>query len=107
MKLPLLGELDPRDSFSPTFNIINIQLTKIWKNSYEFYGGIKNLLDFTPAKNSIARSFDPFDKNVLFNQNGQAVSTESNPYALTFDPTYVFASNQGIRLFLGFRWKLD
>ena len=67
MKLPLLGELDPRDSFSPTFNIINIQLTKIWKNSYEFYGGIKNLLDFTPAKNSIARSFDPFDKNVLFN----------------------------------------
>ena len=107
MKLPLLGELDPRDSFSPIFNIINIQLTKIWKNSYEFYGGIKNLLDFTPAKNSIARSFDPFDKNVLFNQNGQAVSTESNPYALTFDPTYVFASNQGIRLFLGFRWKLD
>ena len=107
MKLPLLGELDPRDSFSPTFNIINIQLTKIWKNSYEFYGGIKNLLDFTPAKNSIARSFDPFDKNVLFNQNGQAVSTDSNPYALTFDPTYVFASNQGIRLFLGFRWKLD
>ena len=107
MKLPLLGELDPRDSFSPTFNIINIQLTKIWRNSYEFYGGIKNLLDFTPAKNSIARSFDPFDKNVLFNQNGQAVSTDSNPYALTFDPTYVFASNQGIRLFLGFRWKLD
>ena len=34
LKLPLLGDLDPRSQFSPTFNIINLQLTKGWNNSY-------------------------------------------------------------------------
>jgi len=107
LKLPLLGELDPRDQFSPTFSIINLQLTKVWQNSYELYGGVKNLLNFTPAKNSIARAFDPFDNGVGFDPNGNVQSTDNNPHALTFDPSYVYASNQGIRLFLGFRWKLN
>ena len=68
---------------------------------------IKNILNFTPDKNSIARSFDPFDKNVIFDQNGSATKTTENPYALTFDPSYVYASNQGIRYFIGMRWSLD
>ena len=106
MRLPRLGPLDPRTEFSPVFSIINLQITKSLKN-YEFYGGIKNLLNFTPAKNSIARSFDPFDKNVIFDQNGNATQTIENPYALTFDPSYVYASNQGIRYFFGMRWSLD
>jgi len=106
MRLPRLGSLDPRSEFSPVFSIINLQITKSLKN-YEFYGGVKNLLNFTPAKNSIARSFDPFDKNVIFDQNGNATQTIENPYALTFDPSYVYASNQGIRYFFGMRWSLD
>ena len=106
MRLPRLGPLDPRTEFSPVFSIINLQITKSLKN-YEFYGGIKNLLNFTPAKNSIARSFDPFDKKVIFDQNGNATQTIENPYALTFDPSYVYASNQGIRYFFGMRWSLD
>ncbi len=107
LKLPLLGELDPRDPYSPTFSIVNIQLTKDWNNSYEFYGGVKNLLNFTPAKNSIARAFDPFDREVQFDASGNAQPSAGNPYALTFDPTYVYASNQGIRFFMGFRWHLN
>lgn len=107
LKLPLLGELDPRDQFSPVFSIINLQLTKVWKNSYQLYGGIKNLLDFKPASNSIARAFDPFDKGVNFDSNGIVQPSVENPYALSFDPSYVYASNQGINLFLGFRFNLN
>lgn len=96
LKLPLLGDLDPRAPFSPTFSIINFQLTKRWNNTTEFYIGVKNILDFTPDKNSIARANDPFDQNLL----------NDNPYKLTFDPSYVYASNQGIRFFFGLRWNL-
>lgn len=107
MRLPLLGELDNRDEYSPWFSIQNIQLTKPINKYWEIYGGIKNLLNFTPASNSIARSFDPFDKNVEFDASGNALSTPKNPYALTFDPTYVYASNQAIRAFLGIRYTFN
>ena len=106
MKLPLLSELDPRKGESPWFSIQNIQITKNIGTSWEMYGGIKNILNFTPDNNSIARSFDPFDSGVDFNSNGEAIATTNNPYALTFDPSYVYASNQGIRGFLGLRYTI-
>lgn len=106
MRLPLLGELDDRSEYSPWWSIQNIQLTKKMGDNWEIYGGVKNLLNFTPPANSIARSFDPFDKNVVFNQDGTVKPTPENPNALTFDPTYVFAPNQGIRGFLGVRFTL-
>ena len=104
MLLPLLGELDDRPAKSPVWSLQNIQLTKKFKYGFELYGGIKNLLNYTPPANSIARAFDPFDKQVTFDANGQVVATPDNPNALSFDPTYVFAPNQGIRAFLGFRY---
>ncbi len=70
------------------------------------YGGVKNLLNFTPPANSIARPFDPFDKNVTFGADGTVIPTADNPQALTFDPTYVYAPNQGMRMFLGVRYSL-
>lgn len=106
MRLPLLGELDDRDEYSPWWSIQNIQITKSLGQQWEIYAGVKNLLNFTPPANSIARSFDPFDKNVVFNSDGTVMPTPENPNALTFDPTYVFAPNQGIRGFLGFRFTL-
>ena len=107
LKLPLLGDLDPRPSFSKTFHIINAQLTKSWNNIFESYGGVKNLLNFLPPENSIARPFDPFDRLVVFDDTGNVVPTQNNPYSLTFDPSYVYASNQGVRFFLGLRWKYN
>lgn len=104
MKLPLLGVLDNRDQFSSTYSIQNFQITKKFKKNWEIYGGVKNMLNFRPPRNSIARAHDPFDKNVVFNATGEVVPTAENPNALTFDPTYVYASNQGIRGFLGFRF---
>ena len=105
MRLPLLGELDPRKEYSPWWSIQNIQVTKKIKR-FEIYGGVKNLLNYTPPANSIARPFDAFDKGVQYNASGQVISTSNNPYALSFDPSYMFAPNQGIRGFLGIRFKL-
>lgn len=106
MRLPILSEDDPRASVSPIWSLQNIQITKKFKSGLELYGGVKNLLNFLPPANSIARSNDPFDKNVKFDPQGQVVATPDNPYRLTFDPSYVFAPNQGIRGFLGCRYIL-
>ncbi|NNL09929.1 MAG: TonB-dependent receptor [Croceitalea sp.] len=109
MRLPRLGELDPRLEYSPTWSIQNIQFTYKGLEGFELYGGIKNLLNWTPNRNNpfiIARANDPFDKNVQFDQNGNAMATADNPYALTFDPSYVYGPNQGIRGFFGMRYTL-
>tara|TARA_B110001450_G_scaffold103704_1_gene98212 strand:+ start:320 stop:2563 length:2244 start_codon:yes stop_codon:yes gene_type:complete len=96
MRLPLLGENDSRAEFSPWFSVQNIQLTKKIGHRWEVYGGIKNLLNFTPPANSINSSNNPFD---------EGIDTDKNP-ELAFDPSYVFASNQGIRTFVGLRFTL-
>jgi outer membrane receptor for ferrienterochelin and colicins len=106
MRLPLLGPLDDRPEYSPWFSLQNLQLSRVF-NGLEIYSGIKNLLNFTPPANSIARPFDPFDNNVQFDAGGQVISTPENPQALTFDPTYVFAPNQGIRMYLGIRFAVE
>ena len=121
MKLPLLSDWDPRSPKSPWYSIQNIQFTYTgWKN-FEVYGGIKNLLNFTPKQNNpflISRTNDPFDKNVETSDGtqvgihgkvvpkGQIVDTPNNPYGLTFDTTYVYGQNQTIRGFFGLRYTL-
>lgn len=110
MRLPLLSDTDPRSEYSPWWSIQNIQVTKKFKKNLEIYGGVKNLLNWTPNKGNpfiIARSSDPFDKNVQFDNNGQAMVTPNNPYGLTFDPAYVYGPNQGIRGFLGIRYTFN
>ncbi len=109
MRLPLLSATDPRDEYSPWWSIQNIQLTKSLGDRMEVYGGIKNLLNWTPNKGNpfiIARAHDPFDKEVVFDGAGQAMVTPDNPYGLTFDPSYVYGPNQGIHGFLGLRYNL-
>lgn len=109
MRLPLLGELDPRQPYSPVWSIQNIQLVFSGLRQIEIYGGVKNLLNWTPNKGNpflIARTHDPFDKKLQYDTNGQIQATAENPYALSFDPTYVYAPNQGIRVFLGMRLSL-
>ncbi|WP_300021792.1 TonB-dependent receptor [uncultured Maribacter sp.] len=110
MRLPTLGDNDPRSDFSPAWSIQNIQLSYDGIENLEFYGGVKNLLDWTPNRGNpfiIARANDPFDKEVTFDANGNAVATPNNPNALTFDPSYVYGPNQGIRSFFGVRYTLN
>jgi len=109
MRLPLLGDLDPRKQYSPTWSIQNIQFTFNKFKNLELYAGVKNLLNWTPNKGNpfiIARANDPFDKNVQYDTNGNVQATPDNPYALTFDPGYVYGPNQGIRSFFGLRYSL-
>ena len=109
MRLPLLSDLDPRQPYSPTWSIQNIQFTFSGLKNIEIYAGIKNLLNWTPNRNNpfiIARAHDPFDRDVEYDSDGKVLSTTKNPYALTFDPSYVYAPNQGLRGFLGIRYTL-
>lgn len=109
MRLPLLSESDPRHEYSPWWSIQNIQLTKKAGKNIEIYGGVKNVLNWTPGRGDpfiIARAHDPFDKNVIFDASGQAIPTAENPYGLTFDPGYMYGPNQGRRGFLGLRFNL-
>ena len=110
MRLPILGANDPRLEYSPVWSIQNVQFTYKGIKHFELYGGVKNLLDWTPNRGNpfiIARANDPFDKNVAFGPGGEVVATADNPNALTFDPSYVYGPNQGIRGFFGMRYRLD
>lgn len=110
MRLPLLGELDPRAEFSPVWSIQNLKISYQKDNDWNFFVGIKNLLNWTPTKNNpflIARSEDPFDRNVNTDSSGRVQATVNNPYALSFDPTYIYAPNQGIRFFIGLNYALS
>lgn len=109
MRLPLLSPTDPRSPSSPVYSIQNIQFTYLGTQKFEFYAGIKNLLNFTPQQHNpflISRTQDPFDKKVQFDANGKVIPTPDNPYGLTFDTSYVYAQNQGIKAFLGFRYNI-
>ena len=101
MGLPLASELDPRSSESPFIHLMNFQFEKKFSNQLSVRLGLRNLLNFTPPDNSIARAFDPFDREVEFDSNGAALVSESNPYGLTFDPSYSYTSFQGRNLFFG------
>lgn len=109
MRLPLLGDTDPRRPRSPWWSIQNIQLLYTGFKNIEIYAGVKNILNWTPNKGNpfiIARTNDPFDKEVQFDSNGQVIASPNNPYGLTFDPNYVYGPNQGARAFLGARINL-
>jgi len=109
MRLPLLSATDPRKEFSPVWSIQNIQFTFAGFKRFELYGGVKNLLNWTPNKGNpfiIARADDPFDKRVQLDGAGQVMVTPDNPYGLTFDPSYVYGPNQGIRGFFGIRYTI-
>lgn len=93
MLLPVLPN-DFRPAESPWFALVNLQITKVFKNNISLYGGAKNLLNFIP-QNPIMRPFDPFDKQVNIN----------NPNNYNFDPTYNYAPLQGVRAFVGVRYS--
>lgn len=109
MRLPLLGELDPRPEFSPWFSHVHVQYSFRSSRGFTFTVGIKNLFDFVPWRglpSLIARADDPFDENVLFDPNSNPIPTSDNLFALTFDPTYAFTSLQGRRFFIHWTYQL-
>lgn len=94
MHLPVVPN-DFRPEKSPTYCLLNVQVTKRLPENFEIYMGVKNILNFIP-QNPILRPFDPFDKHV----------TTDNPYGYTFDPSYNYAPIQGVKGFIGMRWTM-
>ena len=91
--------IDPRPAQSPWFSIQNIQVTNEFGERIEVYGGVKNLLNWTPWNSLngvpyLGNTADPFEQN-------------TPPNSLVFDPAYVYGPNQGIRGFLGIRYTFD
>lgn len=109
MRLPLLSNRDPRAEYSPVWSLQNLKFSIEKNNGFTFFAGIKNLLNWTPAKNNsflIARANDPFDREVSYDASGNIQATSTNPYGLSFDPTYMYAPNQGRRFFIGINYTL-
>jgi outer membrane receptor for ferrienterochelin and colicins len=98
MHLPVQPN-DYRPEMSPFYALLNLQVTRTIETKgaarWEIYGGVKNLLNYTPG-DPLMRPFDPFDKNV----------TVDNPNGYTFDTAYNYAPMQGAKGFLGVRWTL-
>lgn len=87
---------DYRPEKSPWYNLMNVQITKMFSNGLEVYGGIKNVFNFVPA-DPLLRPFDPFDREVDVN----------NPNNFTFDTSYNYAPLQGIKGFAGLRYTIQ
>lgn len=105
MYLPVLPN-DYRPEQSPWFTLQNLQVSrKFAKGRLELYAGCKNLFNFMP-KDPLMRPFDPFDKQVQFDSDGNAVASANNPQGYTFDTTYGYASMQGRRYYAGIRYEL-
>jgi outer membrane receptor for ferrienterochelin and colicins len=97
MLLPVL-ENDYRPAYSPTFGLVNLQITTLLSEKWQIYAGVKNLLNYLPKGDPIMRPFDPFDKHVDDPVN--------NPYGYSFDPGYNYAPMQGVRGFVGVKYVL-
>ena len=96
MRLPIVPN-DFRPEYSPAFTIMNLKISKKLPHRITLYAGLRNILNFVP-ENPILRPEDPFDNNIN--------DPISNPNGYAFDPTYNYASLQGINGFFGIRWDL-
>lgn len=90
MRLPLTGIDDLRKPFSPVWSIQNVQFTFAGFRKIEVYGGVKNLLNFTPNKG-----------------NPYIIAGANEPFSDKFDPSYIYAPNQNLRTFIGVRVKIN
>jgi outer membrane receptor for ferrienterochelin and colicins len=96
MRLPIFPN-DFRPEYSPAFTIMNLKISKKLPYGINLYAGVRNILNFIPD-NPILRPEDPFDRNID--------NPITNPNGYTFDPTYNYASLQGINGFFGVVWNL-
>ena len=98
MKLPVV-ENDFRPEFSEPFSIANLKVSKDFSRGFSVNIGVRNLLNFTPPSYSILRPNDPFDNNIDDPVN--------NPNNYSFDPSYMYASFQGISYFVGLKYVFN
>jgi outer membrane receptor protein involved in Fe transport len=71
--------------YSPQFFLINAQVSKTFKNQFEVYMGVENILNYT-QENPIQEADKPFSQN--------------------FDAGLVYGPIFGRMMYGGFRWRL-
>lgn len=100
MELPEVFDLDeqgtPLPNARPTqsdfFAIQNIQITKVFSNTWTVYGGIQNLGNYRQAASPL----------VGFNDPNSAAG-----FSDLFDTAYAYSPIHGSELFLGVKWTFD
>jgi len=73
-----------QDNYSPSFAVMNVQLTKLFRR-FELYGGAENLLDY--------RQKDP-------------IIHPENPFGNSFDATNIWGPVAGRRIYAGIRYEI-
>ena len=100
MQLPVVfdmnsnGELSkfPRPVRSNSFSIHNINISGELNNNHEIYFGLLNVLNFRQKESSLVAFNDP---------------NHNKGFSPFFDTSYVYAPNQGIEFFLGYKFNLN
>ena len=84
-RLPLHTSLSFLNGYSPSYSLINTQLTRVFSKKLEIYIGGENMGNYT-QENPILGS--------------------GNPYGLDFDSSIIYAPIHGSLVYLGLRFKL-
>ncbi len=79
-------EGDRLPSFSPSFSVMNIQVTKVFTKSFEMYVGGENIGNYRQNK---------------------AVLGSQNPFGATFDTSIVYGPVFGQMYYFGLRYKMN
>jgi outer membrane receptor for ferrienterochelin and colicins len=99
MRLPLINK-DFRNELSPSYQNVNCQITKRFKNGLDMYLGVKNVFNYLPDVKLVYRAADLASSL----QTSESFSVSPNGYY--FNPDYNYAPMQGIRAFVGLRLVL-
>ena len=73
------------NGFSPSYNLINTQVTRVFSSKFEVYIGGENIGDYT--------------------QNNPILDSK-NPFGLNFDSSQIYAPIHGSLIYIGLRLKL-
>jgi len=100
MQLPVVfdmssdGELSkfPRPVRSNPFSIHNINISGELNNNHEIYFGLLNVLNFRQKESSLVAFNDP---------------NHIKGFSPFFDTSYVYAPNQGVEFFIGYKFNLN
>ena len=84
-RLPAHTDQKIYNEYSPSYFLINAQVTRIFSNKFEIYLGGENLNNYTQKS---------------------PILDNSNPFGTNFDSTLIFAPIQGYMYYLGLRLKL-
>ncbi len=71
--------------YSPSYFLMNAQISKTWKNVFELYLGAENLTNY---------------------MQHHPITAADNPYSNDFDASFIWAPVMGRNIYAGFRYKI-